>query len=351
MAASDAMAAKLLEVSAASLAADATNLLLERLAEWERVLSSQAFGRWKANLQQRLLELSIALHEGEPRLFAGRVQWARTAFRARAVPEDELRESLLCLREILSNELPQHARLSAVEYLDQGLQVFEQPAAETIGLDPSDPRAAIALKYLVEVLEGNSRQAIDLIVQAVSEGLSIQDAYSHVLLPIQREVGRMWHLSEISIAEEHYVTATTERAMSILTYRAAPKPFNELTVVSAAVANNVHSIGVRAVADFFELDGWRSICLGADAPTADIVRAVEDFHSDLLLLSASMSTQLKTVRDVIEQVRQGMRADCKVLVGGSAFDDCPDIWKQLGADGFADNASEAVSQGNKLLQS
>ena len=351
MAESDAMAAELLEVSAASLAASATNLLLDRLAQGERMLASHAFGRWKSNLQQRLLELSIAIHEGAPQLFAGRVQWARTAFRARDVPEDELRESLLCLREVLSNELPKSAQVLALEYLDRGLSVFDQPAAETTGLDPDSPHANIALKYLVEVLEGNSRQAIDLIVGAMDDGLSVQDAYLHVLLPIQREVGRLWHLSEISVAEEHYVTATTERAMSILTYRAVPKPANELSVVSAAVANNVHSIGVRTLADFFELDGWRSICLGADAPTADIVQAVEDFQCDLLLLSASMSTQLKTVRDVIAQVRQGTRADCKVLVGGSAFDDCSDIWQKLGADGFAADATDAIAQGTRLLQS
>lgn len=242
-----------------------------------------------------MLELSIALHEGAPQLFVGRVQWARTAFRARDVPEIELRESLLCLREVLITELPKHAQGLALEYLDRGLKVFDEPATDTTGLDPDAPQANIALRYLVEVLEGNSRQAIDSIVGAVNDGLSVQDAYLHVLLPIQREIGRLWHLSEISIAEEHYVTATTERAMSILTYRETPKPANELTVVSAAVAQNVHSIGVRALADFFELDGWRSICLGADAPTADIVQAVEDFQGDLLLLSASMSTLPKAI--------------------------------------------------------
>jgi methanogenic corrinoid protein MtbC1 len=91
--------------------------------------------------------------------------------------------------------------------------------------------------------------------------------------------------------------------------------------------------------------------LGADAPTADIVQAVEDFQCDLLLLSASMSTQLKTVRDVITKVRQGTRVDCKVLIGGSAFDDCPEIWQQLGADGFATAATDALEQATRLLQS
>ena len=130
------------------------------------------------------------------------------------------------------------------------------------------------MRYLLQVLEGNCDGAIRLIIDSHDQGMTLESTYQ-VLMAAQREVGRMWHEDEVSIAEEHLVTSTTMRVMSILAYEADRQPFNGKTVVAAAVAGNVHDMGIRVVTDFFSFAGWRAICLGADLPPVEIARAVD----------------------------------------------------------------------------
>ncbi len=345
------LAAELLATSASAYAAFAANQLLQRRPDLQQHFGETAFAHWKDHFRQRVMELSVAISEAEPLLFTSRVKWTRAAFQARQLPDEYLKESLNCLRGVLQEELPENSRQVPAEYLDAALELLNEPFEADAGLDDSDDQAQLAMKYLVTVLEGDSRQAMQLIVDAVHNGLAIQDAYVNVLLPAQQEIGNMWHRAEVSVAEEHLVTSTTARMMSVLYDKAEKQPPNGLTVVSAAVADNVHDIGIRAVSDFFEFAGWRAICLGGNAPPHVIVDGVTCFNASLLLLSAALSTQLPSVREAIQRVRELPNINCKIMVGGMAFADTPEIWRQLGADGFARSPAEAISIGNQLVQS
>ena len=344
-----AFAAQILETSASAYAAFAANLLLERHPEVGEQYAPTAMRDWKSHLTQRILELSAALGVEEPDLFTSRVRWTGEALAARQVGDHDVQKSLLCLRDVLREELPETARGAAEGYLDSALGQLAAPAgAEPAGLDPAVPCQRLALEYLRAALEGDSRRAVELILDAVDSGLSTRDAYLDVLSAAQKEVGRMWHLGDVAIAEEHLVSATSERAMSILVHRAPRAAANGKTVIAAAVADNGHDLGVRVLADFFELAGWRSICLGADVPVPDLTQAVAYFRPDLLVLSAALSTQLKILRQNIEAVRQLDHA-VKILAGGIVFAEAPELWRALGADGHAEQADAAVRLGASLV--
>jgi MerR family transcriptional regulator, light-induced transcriptional regulator len=340
------MAAELLRVSANAYAAYASNLLLERLPRIKSQFGENAFADWRDFYAQRINELSVAMAETEPALFSSRVRWSRAAFKARELTEELLRESLLCLEEVLEQELPEEHRQAPKKYISVAMGTLKEPETESEELDSGDPIAKLAMQYLLEVLEGNSNSAIRLVMDARQNGMSLESTYQ-VLMAAQREVGRMWHQADVNIAEEHMVTSTTRRAMSVLAYHAERTASNGLTVVSAAVAGNTHDIGVRMISDFFEFAGWRVICLGADLPAAEIAEAVRFFDPSLVLLSVALSTQLPAARMTIEAVRE-TGSECKIMIGGSALADAPDIWKQLGADACATSPAEALSLGAQL---
>lgn len=344
----DPMAAQLLAVSSSAYAAYATDRFFEKLPDVKIQFGETAFNHWKEHFAGRIRELSVAIAETEPALFVSRIRWSRAAFQARKVSEDLLRDSLVCLAEVLEEELPAACRRVPAEYITSALISLDESERGSKELDTNDPTSKLAMMYLLKVLDGNSRDAIQMVVDARDNGLPLEDTYQ-VLLKAQMEIGRMWHEAEVNIAEEHVVTSTTERAMSVLAYRADRLPPTGLTVVSAAVAGNAHDIGVRLVSDFFEFAGWRSICLGANLPPEDIAQAVEFFEGSLVLLSAALSTQLSAMRDTIQAVKQ-LAANCKVMVGGTAFEDAPDLWAQLGADAFASHPQEAVTIGSQLIQ-
>jgi len=138
--------------------------------------------------------------------------------------------------------------------------------------------------------------------------------------------------------------------MAQLLPRAALRPSNDKTMIAAAVAGNQHDIGLQAVADFFEMDGWRTIFLGADVPARDLVHAVDCFAADLLGLSVSQTTQFEAVKTAIRAVRgSATHTEVKILLGGRAFADPDGLAKDLGADGYAPHPVQAVALGIQLV--
>lgn len=345
MAQPDPFAAQLLENGASGFAGYASSALLERHPE---VLNDGVTARdWRGHLAQRILELAAAVRTGEPDIFVARARWIRVAAQAREQPEAGLRASFECLREVLAERLPTPASQAVEPHLSAALDAFDEPPSEsTTEVDASTETGKLSLRFLEKSLEGNPRAAIQLLLEAVEGGLGVREAYRDVLMATQREVGRLWHQGELGISEEHLVTSTTKRAMSVLCQRGPAADPVDKTVVAASVAGNVHEIGTRLVSDFFELVGWRSVCLGADVPSAEIQVATTYFDTDLLVLSATLATQLKAVAETIELVRP---AGIPVLVGGLAFEDAADTWKTVGADAFAATAELAVEIGVQLV--
>lgn len=349
---SDVFAAELLERSAAGLAGYAASSMIETAPEMLANYAPDAFGHWKTHLGQRVLELAAALRADERALFTERVVWSRKAFLAREQDELDLVASLTSLRDVLTRELPASAQAKALEILDAALDLLAEPPPplDESELDPSRSGDRLALTYLERVLEGRAAEAIDELVTHVRGGMPALEVYTGVLLPAQREIGRLWHLGEINIPEEHVVTFATQRAMSVVAHVAPAPPANGKSVVAAAVAGNAHEIGLRAVSDAFQLSGWRSIFLGSDVPGRDLASAVTFFGADLLLLTATLSTHIARVQDAITTLRARSDAPPKVLVGGNAFDEAPEVYERVGADGYAATLDAALAEGARLVE-
>lgn len=350
-AAGNRFAAELLERGASGYAGFATNLMLEKIPAAKQRYQPDAFATWKTYMTQRILELAAAVNTGESLLFSSRVMWSRKAFLARNQEEDDLAVSLVALREVLAENLPAAAGKEPIDYLDQAIDNLStaRPQLEESELDPQQPNDRLALRYLQGVLEGNVARAIDEVLAASSADTPPMDIYLKVLMPAQREVGRLWHLGDLTIAEEHLVTHATQRAMAALVQSVPQEAANGKTMLAAAVAGNVHDIGLRAVTDVFQLAGWRTIFLGADVPMQELPASLTFFEADLLVLTATLSTQLPRIRYTISAVRDRTERDVKILVGGAAFDEAPNVWRKVGADGYGPTIDEALTVGAKLV--
>jgi methanogenic corrinoid protein MtbC1 len=98
------------------------------------------------------------------------------------------------------------------------------------------------------------------------------------------------------------------------------------------------------LSDFLELDGWRTWYLGTNTPPDDILPFLSANKPDLFCLSVCMPYSLDIARDLLRAVRSVPDlAGTRLLVGGQAFFHSPDLWKRIGADGFAADAVSAVA--------
>ena len=249
--------AQILDASASGFAVLATERLLARRPEVAGRFAPHPRLAWKENLTGRLHDLSDAVQEGRPSLFIDQVRWGKIAFASRGVPVDDLRESLVALREVLDEELPEKERPKPLRIIDEALISLQNaPDEEPSTLAVGTVHGRLAARYVLALLEGDRRSASAMVLDAVDSGaVNIRDAYLGVLVAAQQELGRMWHMNEISVAEEHFVTATTKIIMSQLLSRAKAEP-NRKTVVASAVEGDTHDVGLRVAADFLDMDGW-----------------------------------------------------------------------------------------------
>jgi len=340
--------AQILEASAAGYAGLSASLVVERNPEIVKRYEPDGFSNWKDQLQRWLLDLSAALHAGEPRLFEARMLWTRSEFVSRQVPVDDLQAALAALRDTLRERLPEDSIELAIQPIDRALTAVADAPADDAAHEPTGRSAA--LSYLKTILEGKPREAIEQVLAGVGDENSARKAYLEVLIPAQRETGRLWHAGALSIAEEHVITATTQRAMTLLSERARSSSHQDKTVLLACVEGNAHDIGIRAISDFYEMAGWRAINLGPDVPHAEIARSVTLFDANVVVLAATMDPHLKAVQRVIERIRAIDDRDVKVIVGGPVFERVPDLWQKVGADGYAAQIEDAEPLGSRLIR-
>jgi methanogenic corrinoid protein MtbC1 len=331
-------AAEILETSAAGYAAAA-------LAVFQPIDGAA----WKTHLTQRVLELAAAVRVSQPSLFAQRMHWLRRAALARGGGEQELKRALLSLRTALEREIPDHLHAAIAPALNLAVGAFDDALGpEPVLLDAAKPVDRLTLRYLGLCLEGKPDEAIERVLRELDGGLAPVAIYTQVLLPAAKEIGQLWHVGDVSIAEEHLVSETTRELMALIVAKHAPPHPDGFSLIAASVAGNAHDLGLRAVADLFRLAGWRCLYLGANVPAAEIGRAAETFDVDLVVLNATLSTQIKPVGEAIETIRR-LAPRRKILVGGLAFDGLSELPLQLGADAYSPTVDAAVSLGTALL--
>lgn len=347
MTAPNPFAAQLLRASTEGLSGIAASRLLEADPTLQERHAPQAFDVWRNHMRVQLGALGAALADGVPAGFARQAAWARSAFETRDVPVADLEHGLRTLRAVLEEELPPQAAGAVADFFDaanEALTSLGEPEKELAA--DSDPNR-LGLRYLEALLRGEGRRAWSLIDEALADGMTPETVLLEVLPAVQREVGRLWHRNELSVGEEHFVTQTTRRAAGRLVDRAEHEEANGKCVVIAGVAGDSHDLPAQLVADAFELDGWRVVCLGGDIPPSELALAAIRFDADLVALSATLDVQREAAAESIAALRT-LPSPPPVLVGGAAFAVDERLWQRSGADGHARDASGAVREGRRL---
>ena len=136
----------------------------------------------------------------------------------------------------------------------------------------------------------------------------------------------------IEILEEKLAVGTTSDDMPV--------------VVIATVEGDIHDIGKNLVVMMLKNYGFRVVDLGKDVPKEEIVQRAIDENADIIALSALMTTTMQRMKDVVIAVKEkGLKT--KVMIGGAVT--TPDFMKEIGADGYAKDAAEAVKVAKSLL--
>ena len=331
--------------------------MLDRYAEahpkiWQ-AFSPRRRERIRAEFMDMIGSLQESLATGSPAFLLDHTCRQQSRFAARHLPEGLAVSYLEALKEILPQELPPDFREQAGAFVKKAGAALKSPAKIDPCLAPAAPLSPLARSFLGAVLAADRDRADAIIDEAHAAGTPVHDIYLGVFQPVLRETGKLWQQNEATVAQEHYVTGFVRRIMGRMLDRiAAPggKRQRKKSVVAASVGEELHDIGIRMVADFFEMDGWDVYYTGANTPVKCILETARDRKADAVALSITMPSRLPEVQYLIRSLRADAgTAHVQIIIGGYPFAILPDLWKQVGADAYAAGADDAVTAANRLI--
>lgn len=204
------------------------------------------------------------------------------------------------------------------------------------------PAAPESLIFTEALLAGDRFGARNVVNAKLDAGVDLIDVQVSVMQPALYEVGQRWQRHQISVAQEHLATAICQTLLAGALLRVEPAPHHGRRALFACVAGNFHCLGLRMVADAFDLAGWDSAYLGADVPTLALLREIESSRPDVVGLSVSLSQQVKAVRELIRLCRLNLGEQCPpILVGGLAMNSVDELWRRVEADAWYPDARTA----------
>jgi corrinoid protein of di/trimethylamine methyltransferase len=119
-------------------------------------------------------------------------------------------------------------------------------------------------------------------------------------------------------------------------------------VVIGSVEGDVHDIGKNIVSALLIANGFQVTDLGIDVPTSVFVERAKSENADIVAMGSYMSTTLPQMRGVVDALKEaGFRDRLKVMVGGAAVTEA--FAEEIGADGFGEDAAEAVEKAIELV--
>jgi 5-methyltetrahydrofolate--homocysteine methyltransferase len=168
------------------------------------------------------------------------------------------------------------------------------------------------------------------------------------------DLGEMWKRGEVFLPEVVASAAIfkmcNELVEPALLAKKDPNAEANALVLLCTVKGDLHDLGKNMVGAMLRTSGFDVHDLGKDVSADKIIAAIEEMHPQIVGLSALLTTTVPYQETVIKKlVAAGLRDTVIVMVGGAPV--TPEWAEKIGADGYANNAPEAVEIARKLVGS
>jgi len=201
-----------------------------------------------------------------------------------------------------------------------------------------------------KVEEGKHLEAEEETRKALDSGIQPYDILVNGLQAGLAVVGERFKRNECFLPEVLLAARAMHSGMDVLRpllAESGSKPIGK--IVLGTVQDDLHDIGKNMVGMMLEGAGFHVVDMGVNVPVEKFVEAVEREEAALLGLSALLSTTMPNLKTVIESLEEnGLRDRTKVLVGGAPVTEIYAM--EIGADGFAPDAANAVDKAKELLK-
>ena len=199
------------------------------------------------------------------------------------------------------------------------------------------------------ILNGQAKPVGGNVQQALDEGLAPDRVLNEAMVAAMAEVGRLFEEGEYYVPEMLIAARAMQSGLAVLRPHLVQANFKPIGKVAAGtVKGDLHDIGKNLVCMMLEGASFEIIDLGTDVSPDKFVAAVKDQGADVICLSALLTTTMPNMRATVEALKAaGVRDQVKVMVGGAPVTE--GYAREIGADGYAADASKAVALARALV--
>ncbi len=199
------------------------------------------------------------------------------------------------------------------------------------------------------ILNGDAKKAHAATEAALAAGAVPLQLISESMVPAMDEVGRLFEAEEYFVPELLLAGRAMRSALEILRPLMTASGQKLATkVVIGTVKGALPDIGKNIVGSMQEGSGFEVIDLGSDVSPEKFVSAVMEQKPQIVCMSALLTVTMPAMKTTIDALTNaGVRTNVKVLIGGAPV--TSQYAKEIGADGYSENASGAVGLVRNLL--
>jgi 5-methyltetrahydrofolate--homocysteine methyltransferase len=205
-------------------------------------------------------------------------------------------------------------------------------------------------KIFEGILDGNANQVTTEIQKALDAGINPADILNQGMIAAMGEVGRLFEEGEYFVPEMLIAARAMQRGLEVLKpHLSAEDVHSPGKVAIGTVKGDLHDIGKNLVAMMLEGAAFEIIDLGTDVSPERFIQAVKENGAQIIAMSALLTTTMPNMKNTIEALKEaGIRDQVKVIIGGAPVTQT--YADQIGADGYAEDASRAVAKARSLME-
>ena len=205
-------------------------------------------------------------------------------------------------------------------------------------------------KLAQAVIDGEPEDAEALARDALAKRLDPLACITNGLTKGIQEVGKLFASGEYFLPELIIGADTMKAALDILEPELVGDQKREVAgrVVLGPVEGDLHEIGKTLVGTMLTANGFQVTDIGVDKTVQDFITAIKETKADIVGASALLTTTMLQQRALVEALSEaGLRDDVKVMIGGAPVTE--QFAKEIGADGYAEDAISAVDLAFRLV--
>lgn len=204
-------------------------------------------------------------------------------------------------------------------------------------------------KLYEAILTGKLNVAKEVTNEAIAENIDPHLIINNYMSRAMEDIGKRFEEGKAFVPELLMAARAMKGALDLLKPQMKGVASHSLgKVVIGTVKGDLHDIGKNLVASMLEGCGFEVINLGTDISSEKFINALKENQAQILCLSALLTTTMNYMQEVIKALEEnGLRSQVKVMVGGAPVSES--FARQIGADGYSDNANAAVTLAKSLL--